>query len=66
MEQMICKSCGAPLTKASYSLWKCEYCGSVYRTENDYGADMIVKIDALDIDQLKFAMKPSATAIWRG
>ncbi len=40
MEQLICKSCGAPLRADG----KCEYCGAIYRFENNEMQTVAIEI----------------------
>lgn len=40
MEEMKCKSCGAPLKRRGSGEWICEYCGAVYRVDESYPAEV--------------------------
>ena len=35
IENMKCQNCGASLARESYGIWVCEYCGSVYRVDEN-------------------------------
>lgn len=40
MEEMKCKSCGAPLKRRGSGELICEYCGAVYRVDESYPAEI--------------------------
>lgn len=44
MEDLKCKSCGAPLTPTVDGRYKCSYCGSLYERSNDHGVISFIEI----------------------
>lgn len=40
MEQLKCKSCGAPLVSDGFGRLKCQYCGMTYKTDD--AAEMVI------------------------
>ena len=45
MEQLICKSCGAPLVRdVGFGLFKCEYCGSRYQKKYEPTGYQIIEV----------------------
>ena len=37
MEELTCKNCGGHLKEIGFGKYKCEYCGTVYQTEDRFG-----------------------------